>query len=1059
MKVNMNDSLSRVGRIVLGLVALLCFTSPAWAEGNVLNLGSNNVWTVYAFGNAQAVSDSFRALTNFTASSTFKALVSMVGVLGVLAVGGSGGFNPAMGKRLIGYFVGVLLVSYMLFGIGNDGPLVVNVEVIDTVDNTWKSPATIPAVVGIPAAIISSAGFEITKTIEASFVIPEALKMSNGAPFNLAAAMIADAGKARITDPNLASSLAYYVQDCFTIGVARNQLQASSLIWSTKFLDDIKFDSNTVLVNTLLSDPVGEPDIVTCSKAWTLINTAITSQGSEASAFLKDASAWSKTPALSVVNSAADSVAQWASNNGVTDGASLVKQSAVISAFRTAHSQAAVQTGNSEFLTGIAMTQAVESQRTSWIVGAEIFNKTMGYIFAIIQVFVYAIIPLVLCAALIPSLGLALLKNFSQILLWLAIWQPMLAIVNFVILSMQQADIGGVLSNGSTYGFTLSNIGIVTEKTANLRAAASFVGTMVPALAWALVKGSVDFSRVIGSAVGENFAQGAANTMTTGNYSLNQASMDSFTANKHSTASSNAFGYGLSNSSATATMEHNQGGSMLPTRADQRVGYGVQKTQSTNDAGSVGNAVNAGLTGSNMNSAADSTSITTNGGTNENGSTSETSNNNSSVTAGASVSGSTPIVAGSKGGAPSSSGGPANGQGNGNTTTDASTPAQRQANLATRMVEGANLTLQANSGVGIGGQQAHADQYAKGATTSITGANSRSANTTVSGGTTGNLSKSANDNSGYSSQSSETITGFASPQTRADLMAHYARPENSMTGGDWAFPTDNTRAGNEATKLEKPEGINQEAMTKQQEVVAAEAKLGNQVKGLAGAPAARMPAIKTEADDAIKKGKTELKHANDASKKGAAHQLVNRAEKVAGDVVDSAAAAYGAGKDMFNKAKEGVEHAMAGAKPTTQEPTSAHPQTRAEQRAAYEQRQHQPAPVTTPFGQQHQQSPDTQSASHAPAASHAPTAQQPTHGAPVAQNAQHDSAHAFNPFSGERSEPGGAAQNQVQLAEQRADRVGNQLRSVDGVLASADGRNASELPELINQARDFTRKA
>lgn len=527
------------GALTLGAGAAFAQEMMPGPDGSM-----SGVWTIYAFGNAQAVSDSLRAVANFCMSQMFRDMVLFLSIAGMLAVGATAGFSSGMARKFVGYIVSVMLVSYFLLGWNGQGSLVVKVDIIDTVDATWKSPITVPAIVGIPAAVISTSGFEIMKQVEASFPLPDALKMSNGAPFNMATALISDASKAKITDPNLSSSLALYVQDCFIPAVARGEKNAQTLLTSTKFIDDLLFNNGAVMVNSFLPD--GNAHLESCKSAHALIATAVNTGGTAAD-YLKSASAWTSTPALSVVNTVADSVAQYASNNGYTDGGGMVKQAAVLASFTGAFSQAAAQTGNSDFLTGLAITQAHESQVASWVVGAEIFNRSMGYILAVLQVFVYAITPLILAAAVIPSLGLSLLKNWVQILLWMAIWQPMLAIVNFVIISMQSADLGGIMSNGSDqFGFTLANMGIISEKSSNMRAAATFVGTMVPALAWAMVKGAIDVSRIIGSAVGENFSQSAANTMTTGNYSLNSASMDSFTANKHSIASSFDAGKGMS---------------------------------------------------------------------------------------------------------------------------------------------------------------------------------------------------------------------------------------------------------------------------------------------------------------------------------------------------------------------------------------------------------------------------------------------------------------------------------------------------------------------------------
>ena len=786
----MQGKLSRAAQMLLGFAALLGAAEPAFAAGNTIKLGTADVWTVYAFGNAQAVADAFRALTNFSASGTFQSIVGLIAMMGVLGVGASGGFNPSQARKLIGYFVGVFLVTYILFGVGNGGPLVVNLEVIDTVDMTWKAPVTVPAVVGIPAAIISTAGYRITQSIEASFALPDELKMSKGAPFNLAASMIADASQARITDPNLASSLAYYVQDCFTIGVARGVLAADSLIHSTQFLNDIRFDSQSVMVNTLLEPPVGNPGVVTCGEAWTLINNAVAAQGGGAADFLKDASAWTKTPAMSVVNAAADKTAQWASNSGVTDGGSMVKQAAVLSAFRGAYSQAAAQTGNSEFLTGLAMSQATESQRSSWITGAEVFNKTMGYIFAVLQVFVYAITPLVLCACLVPGLGLALLKNFSQILLWLAIWQPMLAIVNFIIISMQQAELGGIMSMSGHYGFTLSNVGIVSEKTANLRAAATFVGTMVPALAWAMVKGSVDFSRVIGSAVGENFAQGAANTMTTGNYSLNQASMDSFTANKHSTAATGAWGSGHNTADATASTEHNLGGDSMAGASREQLALNASSNLGTSKGSTGGSSAGTSTTGTEGVAAAD-------GKTYANAGTDSVAAGHTAAAGTArgihgtiGVNGGAQLIKagnGTKADGSVAPGGPGAGQG-GQNGTPSSTPANVQSTVDEVLDRfSANATLGASGTISL--TQQEADNASRNSARTESGTASLSGTETTNGSVGANHGKTAGRTHGAQEGENQTLTGINSAYSRAQVMTSYMHMDNNMTRGEWGRST------------------------------------------------------------------------------------------------------------------------------------------------------------------------------------------------------------------------------------------------------------------------------
>lgn len=566
-------------RKVGAFLAMLGIAGKALAENDAGGpSGEGSVWTVHAFSNAQAIYDAFNAVANVAASPFFASMLSFISVTGIIAVVLTGGFQPGGSKKVIGYLASVIIMSYLFTGYGSGG-VTVKVEIIDSVTGVWKSPISVPIVLGVPAAVISTAGAELTAAIEQSFTsMPDELKISNGAPFNLAAALLSDATKAKITDANLANSLAYYIQDCFTTGVGAGALNARDLLNSTNFLSDIQYDNKALMVHTSLPAAASDTktvtgtldgnsavtytgpmanELVNCTEAYTRIAARI--GNGDAAEYLSSASAWASTPALSVLNSAADAVAL-AAGGPASSGGAMVKQAAVIAAFSGAQTSVAANTGNSEFLSALSLKQAETSRFNSWIIGAELFNRIMGYIYAVLQVFVYCLAPLVFMAMLIPGVGGALAKSFIQVLVWMALWQPLLGIVNFVVLSLQSSELGGIMNATGEFGMTMTTMGLVSEKTSNLRAAASFIGTMVPLLAWGMVKGSIDMSKYVASASGEQFNSVAANTMTTGNYSLNQASMDSFTANKNSIAQTSAPGGGYSVTDGTSNYKYDLGG-------------------------------------------------------------------------------------------------------------------------------------------------------------------------------------------------------------------------------------------------------------------------------------------------------------------------------------------------------------------------------------------------------------------------------------------------------------------------------------------------------------------
>ena len=509
---------------------------------------------MYAMGNAQALYDIFVAIDHFVQSSLFQSISTLIAISGAVFIALKEGATPAVGRKFVGYAILVMIFSYVFFGWGGQGRLTVNLIIADTENGTYLTGLKVPAAIGIPASFITTTGQELTKAIENTFPIGAGLKMSNGAPFNLAASMMGDAAKARIVDADFNNSLYYYMQDCVTFGVATGNINVAQVMVSGDLMKTIKYDNNAVMVMSFISGPGDETsstkpaglgsygEVTGCLDAWKRLSQWI--NAADTYDLLTDVSSFSSTPALSLFNAKFDAVGDHLSSTG--NHAGYIKQSALVNTYNGGQSTVAAATGNSEFLTQIGLAQAKTSQYNSWVTGAEIFNRMMGYTLAIIQAFIFGVMPIVLLGSLIPSLGTKLFFNFCQILLWLAIVHPMLAIVNFIILSMQTADLGGLfgvaVGNGtSDFGISLSSIGVISEKTANMRAAGSFIGTMVPALAWALVKGSLDFSKVIGSAVGEQFANQAAGVGTTGSYNLNTATSDTFSANKKSIAATSAY--------------------------------------------------------------------------------------------------------------------------------------------------------------------------------------------------------------------------------------------------------------------------------------------------------------------------------------------------------------------------------------------------------------------------------------------------------------------------------------------------------------------------------------
>lgn len=222
---------------------------------------------------------------------------------------------------------------------------------------------------------------------------------------------------------------------------------------------------------------------------------------------------------------------------------------------------AAVASGDSALVTSLAVAQGKQSQISSWATSAALFRDLAGYIFSVLQAFIIGIAPIVLAVTVVPGAGKRILLSYSQVLLWLALWDPTMSIINYIVSLYGQGELGPTL--GSTGGFSMMNQGVITQMTSNMELAAGFLASTVPLITWGLVKGGLAFTDFVVGAVGSSFATTAGAMAATGNVSLGNFSMDNQTMNQAMLARKETAGQAqdvVSTAGEFDTMNYNIGG-------------------------------------------------------------------------------------------------------------------------------------------------------------------------------------------------------------------------------------------------------------------------------------------------------------------------------------------------------------------------------------------------------------------------------------------------------------------------------------------------------------------
>jgi hypothetical protein len=570
----------------LQLIALLlvCFL-PELALANTINPPGGNAWDLWVFGNGEAIYEILNSIkllmVPVSGNSAYRSLLLLIAIISFIVLAVSAGFDPA--KNFMKMFTYVFVVWFISFGTTT---LTVNVQVNDSL-NSNQPPVIdkVPALVVLPGILTGLVGKYFTDSIETNFSIvgqdSDAFLLGETGigQFNLFGKMLQESSQYVITIPELKKSLSQYTTDCVVPAMGLGRLRGpvpaegggtevtegfglTALLRTTDMMTTLSSAKNKGILtkyypsdteNQQFRDALGTDDsgtsdtayratgaLISCSSAYDLIRGEMEQHAEK----LLDAGnqAWAKAGVMPIYDTAFKSMLLSTSMVG-TGGSpsSYIMQTSMVNSMNGAFRQAAIQTGNNSMMQAVALSQAEASQWSAWTAGFSTFNNTMGYVYVVLQAFIFAITPLIIVALLIPGMGKTIFVNYAQILVWLTLWMPSLAIINYLIMLFATTSVGGVAS--STGGMSMANKALISESVNHLMVAAQFLGTMVPLISWGIVKGAMAFTEFISHGIGNQFAGAAGASAATGNLSLNNVGMDNTSMNKYSTMASSQVGF------------------------------------------------------------------------------------------------------------------------------------------------------------------------------------------------------------------------------------------------------------------------------------------------------------------------------------------------------------------------------------------------------------------------------------------------------------------------------------------------------------------------------------
>ena len=471
-----------------------------------------------------------------------------------LCLNGGSGLMTAMLR--IGGFVGAFIAYYMIL-YGNPMQvfkswgvpvlLIMNVlflptssvYVIDTITKFHYKIDKVPYGLALFASQASKLGKSITEIVEQSFSTPNDMKyQKNGIVFG--SDILEKSKTFRITNANFKENLRNFVGQCVKYDIMLNQKYS---------FDDLKNTNN--LWALITSNPSKNRGIYWIPISEKGMSIYVSCEGAAAKFKLE----WDKeldrsfsllgrkffAGRIGVKDSNAENLKMDARleialknelktnlfsitgylGNMAGSTEETLKQALLINGIGEAASENSKLAGNA---ITYAETRALQQQSSTFDTIGRLAAKMLPIMKAVIESLVYACFIFIIPLCMVPS-GYKFLINWLGALVWLQVWPPMFAILNYI---MNIAARASTLSEiGTVGGLTIANYMGVSEANENIKLMAGYLSMSIPFICIAIVKGVGSFVHLASQMTSTSMsaAGSAAAEVSSGNFSFGNISM------------------------------------------------------------------------------------------------------------------------------------------------------------------------------------------------------------------------------------------------------------------------------------------------------------------------------------------------------------------------------------------------------------------------------------------------------------------------------------------------------------------------------------------------------
>ena len=475
---------------------------------------------IMTFGNGEILKGVFDAIAiclNSESGTLYVPLIRISLILGGLWAALYAIYGDYM-RAITGWLIPATAIMQLLF------VPQATVWINDPVSRYHQKVDHVPLGLALIAGRVSEFGFHFTRQVERVFSLPDDLKyQKSGALF--AGQLLQQARTFRITNEDLTENMRNFVGHCVAYDAllgrkySIDDLRNSDDIWAL-------VSNNASPVRSFLwrnLKPEGgeraSPEIITCREGvgrfnqnWpAVLNNTATIFGQKIFGN------------YGVVNAKAEilqylPLAYSTLTNLSKSAEQILQQNMMIYAVVDGLEYKSTQVGNAP---NFAVRKAYLQQRATYETIGAMAAETLPSIKAVIEAIAYAAFLFVIPFACLPF-GYTFLKTWFQVLLWLQMWAPLYAVLNYIMTMAARSKCIAALSISNQAGVTIaSSIGL-SNVNADMAAMAGYLAMSIPFLCIAMVKGLGSIANIpaLLSSISSSSATQAAAELSSGNYNI-----------------------------------------------------------------------------------------------------------------------------------------------------------------------------------------------------------------------------------------------------------------------------------------------------------------------------------------------------------------------------------------------------------------------------------------------------------------------------------------------------------------------------------------------------------